>query len=53
MRRKAALIIALIAGMVGASAGAASAEPSYTFLHPGGPHEFIDTLAPDSPRSQP
>ena len=38
MRRRVALIAALITGVVGASAGAASAAPppSYTFLHPGG-----------------
>jgi len=38
MRRRAALVIALISTMVGASAGAAGAAPksSYTYLHPGG-----------------
>jgi hypothetical protein len=44
MRRRAALIVALIAGMVGASANAASAEPSYTFLHPGGPPTLTERL---------
>ncbi|WP_125805250.1 hypothetical protein [Actinoplanes sp. ATCC 53533] len=38
MRRRAALVVALITAMVGASAGAAGAAPksSYTYLHPGG-----------------
>src|SRR5215207_6661021 len=38
MRRRAALVVALITAMVGASAGPAGAAPksSYTFLDPGG-----------------
>ena len=38
MRRRAALVVALITAMVGASAGAAGAAPrsSYAYLHPGG-----------------
>jgi hypothetical protein len=46
MRRRAALIVALIAGMVGVSAGVASAapEPTYAFLHPGGPPTLTERL---------
>jgi hypothetical protein len=38
MRRRAALVVALITAMLGASAGAAGAAPksSYAYLHPGG-----------------
>jgi len=46
MRRRVALIAALITGVVGASAGAASAAPppSYTFLHPGGLPELTEKV---------